>query len=67
MSVVGPSLPVAPLYLSGLPFLFGAAAWLLAREHGTPGGWPAFLWGLLLGPIGLAAVALIFRQRSPTG
>lgn len=51
-------------YLYGLPFLFGAVAWLVARENDTRGGWPAFLWGFLLGPIGLGIVALVFRKNT---
>lgn len=47
--------------ISSLPILFDAVAWLVARQNGTRGGVPAFLRGLLLGPNGLAVVALVFR------
>ena len=51
-----------------IAILFGTAAWLVARENGTRGGLPAFLWGLLLGPFGLGVVAILFRpHRGPSG
>lgn len=42
--------------------LFGTVSWLVARENGTRGGLPAFLWGFILGPFGLLMVAIYFKE-----